>query len=65
MFWDRYNGGYILAAYGLTLLIVVGLIVWIVLDGKRQRQHLKDLEARGIRRRSDRRALNQADGANG
>jgi heme exporter protein D len=65
MFWDRYNGGYILAAYGLTLLIVVGLIAWIVLDGRRQRQHLKDLEARGIRRRSDRRALKQSDGVSG
>ena len=65
MFWDRYNGGYILAAYGLTLLIVIGLIAWIVLDGRRQRQHLKDLEARGIRRRSDRRASNPVDAANG
>ncbi len=65
MFWDRYNGGYILAAYGLTLLIMLGLIAWIVLDGKRQRQHLKDLEARGIRRRSDRTAARQADVANG
>ena len=65
MFWERYNGGYILAAYGLTLLIVAGLIVWIVLDGKRQRQHLRDLEARGIRRRSDRSAAKPADLANG
>lgn len=56
MIWERYNGGYILAAYGLTLLIVVALILWIVLDGRRQRQHLRDLEARGVRRRSDRRA---------
>jgi heme exporter protein D len=65
MFWERYNGGYILAAYGLTLLIVLGLIVWIVLDGKRQRQHLRDLEARGIRRRSDRSAAKPADLPNG
>lgn len=65
MIWELKNGGYILAAYGLTLLIVGALIAWIVLDGRRQRQHLKELEARGIRRRSDRRAAKPADMPNG
>ena len=37
MIWELKNGGYILAAYGLTLLIVAALILCIVLDGRRQR----------------------------
>jgi len=48
------HAGFILAAYGLSALIVVALVVWVVLDGRTQRRRLADLEARGIRRRSRR-----------
>ncbi|MCP4385144.1 MAG: heme exporter protein CcmD [Hyphomicrobiales bacterium] len=44
--------GFILAAYLLACIVLVGVVAWIVLDGRRQRQRLADLEARGIRRRS-------------
>lgn len=46
------HGGFILAAYGLTALVVAVLFVVIVIDGRSQRRHLAELEARGVRRRS-------------
>jgi len=44
--------GFIAAAYILTVVVLAGLALWIVLDGRLQRRRLADLEARGIRRRS-------------
>ena len=44
--------GFIAAAYTLTVVVLAGLALWIVLDGRLQRRRLADLEARGIRRRS-------------
>jgi heme exporter protein D len=49
-------GGFILAAYLLTAVVLIGLLVWIVLDGRTQRRRLAELDARGIRRRSGGRA---------
>lgn len=46
------HAGYILGAYGLAAVIVLALVVWVVTDGRAQRRRLRDLEARGIRRRS-------------
>jgi heme exporter protein D len=46
------HAGFILAAYGATFLVVIGLTLWILLDGRAQRRRLAELEARGIRRRS-------------
>jgi len=45
---------YVAAAYGATFLVLVGIAVWLVLDHRSRRRELADLEARGIRRRSDR-----------
>ena len=47
------HGFFILAAYGMTALVIVGLILRAVLDDRAQRAALADLEARGVRRRSD------------
>lgn len=44
--------GFIVAAYLVTAVVVLGLIVWIRADLAAQRRTLKDLEARGLRRRS-------------
>jgi len=44
--------GFILTAYGLVALVVLGLIVSIVVDYRRQRAVLRELEARGMTRRS-------------
>jgi heme exporter protein D len=46
------HAGFIAAAYIATAVVLVGLLLWIVADGRAQRRRLADLEARGIRRRS-------------
>jgi heme exporter protein D len=46
------HGGFILAAYLLTLVVLIGMVLWIILDGRAQRRRIADLEARGVRRRS-------------
>lgn len=46
------HAGFIAAAYIATTLVVAGLILWVIVDGRVQRRRLADLEARGIRRRS-------------
>jgi len=45
---------YVLAAYGITGLTLAGLIGWIVGDHRARRRELAELEAHGMRRRSDR-----------
>jgi heme exporter protein D len=50
------HAGFILASYGAMIFIVGGLIAWFVFDGRRQNRALRDLEARGITRRSARRS---------
>ncbi len=45
---------FIVAAYAMAVLIVVGLIAWVVLDYRAQRRNLDGLEARGVTRRSER-----------
>ena len=47
------------AAYIWTASVVTGvglaaLAIWLVCDGRRQRRLIDELEARGVRRRSDR-----------
>jgi heme exporter protein D len=46
------HGGFILAAYGIAIVVVAALFVWVVVDGRNQRRALAELEARGVRRRS-------------
>lgn len=48
------HAGFILACYGITLLVVALLVVWVVVDQRSLTRTLKDLEATGARRRSDR-----------
>ncbi len=48
------HAGFIFAAYGIAILVIVVLFVWIVVDGRSQRRQLADLESRGVRRRSER-----------
>lgn len=44
--------GFVLAAYGVTGVVVAALVAWVVLDGRRHRRTLAALEAQGVRRRS-------------
>lgn len=49
------HGLYVTAAYGISALALAGLIGWILLDQRARRREMAELEASGIRRRSDRR----------
>lgn len=49
------HGLYVTAAYGISALALAGLIGWILLDQRERRREMAELEASGIRRRSDRR----------
>ena len=46
------HANFILAAYGVTLLVLLVLIAWIVLDYRSQRRRVAELESQGITRRS-------------
>ncbi len=45
--------GFIWAAYGVTALVIAGLIAWLIFDGRRQARALAALEKLGIKRRSE------------
>jgi len=45
---------YVAAAYGIAVLVLGALIGWILFDQHARRRELAELEAAGIRRRSDR-----------
>ncbi len=40
-------------SYAVTAIVILAMIVWVVLDQRARKAELADLEARGIRRRSD------------
>jgi heme exporter protein D len=44
--------GFVWASYGVAALVITGLVLWLMFDGKRHATRLADLEARGIKRRS-------------
>ena len=48
------HAGFIVAAYGASVLIILTLIVWIVADYRAQLRVLADLERQGVTRRSAR-----------
>lgn len=53
------HAGFIVAAYGLSLAVVAALFAWVIVDGRAQRRRLADLEARGVRRRSQSQSQSQ------
>jgi heme exporter protein D len=44
---------YVTAAYAITAVVLSGLIGWILLDQRGRKRDLAELEASGVRRRSD------------
>ena len=46
------HASFIVAAYIVTVVVVIGMIAWILRDYAVQRRILGDLEQRGIKRRS-------------
>ena len=51
---------FIVAAYGVGVVVVVALIAWVMLDYRMQRRILAELETKGVARRSAREAMEQA-----
>ena len=47
------HAAFIVASYVMAALVVLGLIAWVLADFRAQRRVLADLEARGMRRRSE------------
>ncbi|PHP68560.1 heme exporter protein CcmD [Zhengella mangrovi] len=48
-----HHAAYVFAAYAMTVVALGGLAAWIILDMRARRRELAELEARGVRRRSD------------
>lgn len=48
------HAGFILASYGVTVAVILGLIAWVLVDYRRQKALVADLEARGGGRRTAR-----------
>jgi heme exporter protein D len=46
------HAAFIIAAYLMAAIVVLGLIAWVIADHDAQRRLLADLEARGVTRRS-------------
>lgn len=44
--------GFIVAAYGLAIVVIAALVIWVRADHRSLLRTLADLEARGLRRRS-------------
>ncbi|MER9236580.1 heme exporter protein CcmD [Mesorhizobium sp. M0622] len=47
---------YVTTAYAITAVVLAGLIGWILLDQRGRKRELAELEASGVRRRSDKAA---------
>jgi heme exporter protein D len=48
---------YVTAAYGISALGIAALISWVMLDQRARRRDMAELEASGMRRRSDRKEM--------
>jgi heme exporter protein D len=46
--------GFIVASYGIVAVVLSLLVAWLVIDGRRLQRLLDELDAHGVRRRSDR-----------
>jgi heme exporter protein D len=46
------HAAFIWSSYGITVVVLAGLIAWLVLDGRAQERRLAELAARGVKRRS-------------
>lgn len=48
------HAGFIIASYLVAILTCLALVAWVVIDHRRQRATLDELERRGITRRAAR-----------
>jgi heme exporter protein D len=50
------HAAFVWSAYAIMTAVLSGLVVWLVIEGRRQQRLLDSYEARGVRRRSERAA---------
>ena len=50
------HAAFIVGSYAAAAVIMTALVGWVILDHRAQTRHLRDLEARGVSRRSARQA---------
>ena len=55
------HASFIIAAYAIAALVVIGLILWVEIDNRMQRQQLAKLKEQGASRRSEKTAAPSAD----
>jgi len=48
------HAAFIWVSYGVVFASLIGVVIWLIWDGKRQQSLLDRLEAQGVRRRSAR-----------
>jgi heme exporter protein D len=48
------HAAFIIIAYAVALIVIGGMIAWIMADYAIQRRTIGELEARGVKRRSER-----------
>jgi heme exporter protein D len=46
------HAGFVFAAYAITAVVLVTMTAAILVDGRRLKRRIAELEARGVRRRS-------------
>jgi len=46
------HAAFIIASYAVVATVMIGLVAWLLFDGRRYQRALEALEARGVRRRS-------------
>jgi heme exporter protein D len=46
------HADFIIAAYAVAALVIIGLIAWVEFDNRALRRRLKNLHAQGVTRRS-------------
>lgn len=59
------NAVFIWSSYGAVAVVLGGLVAWLFADGIRQQHKLKELEARGTRRRSAQAGLDKPQSSSG
>jgi heme exporter protein D len=50
------HAGFIIAGYLISFFVIAGLVIWYFAANRRVQSRIDELEARGIRRRSDKAA---------
>jgi heme exporter protein D len=50
------HAAFIVSAYAVAVAIIAAIVVWILIDHRRQIRILAELEAQGVTRRSDRKS---------